>query len=75
MEGHLYKWKDICISYFETNFSYNGGYFKYVYCLPDFLLHMTTLKIFWKVDSIRRDYTTSNRKWKDVSVSIPGGAQ
>ena len=33
-----------------------------VYCLPKFLLHMTILKIFWKLDSIRPEYTASNRK-------------
>ena len=36
-----------------------------VYCLPDFLLHMTKLKIFWKADSIWRDYMTSNREQID----------
>ena len=38
-----------------------------VYCLPEFLVHMTILKIFGKLASIGRDCTASSRKQIDPS--------
>ena len=42
MKGHLCKWKDNYISYFETDFFITITAALHVYCLPEFLLHDNT---------------------------------
>ena len=54
--------KTIYISYFEFDFFITMTATLDIYCLPEFPLHMTMLKIFWKLDSTRCDYTASNKK-------------
>ena len=66
MKGHFCKWKENCVSYFETEFFITMAAALNVYCLPEFLLLMTILKIFWKLYpfqcQIYVKYTASNRK-------------